>query len=278
MRLPVTFGLGLSLAGALAGGSSAELAAQDPLMSSGWDVTVGGVALVTPEYLGSDVYRLLPLPWSRVTFQDRLYLGPSTSGLGVALGAYGVRTSHFDVAVEIGLLDERPEARADALAGMVDRNVVATAGASLTYRMGPLQATMGVARGLNDGAGTLGSTRLSLSQSLGRVIAGLEVGAIFADARQMTRDFGITQLEATRRQALLDAGDDRLRPGDGRALRLDGGLRQVGASVSVTYLLSPRWSLIGFAGMDRLSAKVAASPLVRRREQYSAGIGWGFRL
>ena len=278
MRCGKSFRLGIGVAAALGLGPVTELSAQGSPLSPAWDVTVGGVLLVAPQYIGSDEYRLLPLPYARVSSLDRFYLGPSTAGLGAAAGAYAVRSSHLDIAVEMGVQDERPAERADALAGMADRDLVGTAGASVTLRAGPLQATGAVARGLNDGAGTLGSARVSISRTMGRMIASLDVGAVFADGRQMRRDFGITQSEAAQRRELLADGDDRLRPEDGRAFALDGGLRQVGASVSLVYLLSPRWSLIGFAGMDRLSTEVAMSPLVRRQEQYSAGLGWGFRL
>jgi outer membrane scaffolding protein for murein synthesis (MipA/OmpV family) len=95
----------------------------------------------------------------------------------------------------------------------------------------------------------------------------------------MRREFGVTELEATRRQALIAAGDDRLDPDDGLSYRPDGGLRHVGASLSIMYPMSQRWSLIGFGGVDRLSNEAAAdSPLVRRREQFTAGLGLGYRL
>jgi outer membrane scaffolding protein for murein synthesis (MipA/OmpV family) len=35
---------------------------------------------------------------------------------------------------------------------------------------------------------------------------------------------------------------------------------------------------MGFAGVERLSNEAAASPLVRRREQFAGGLGLGFRL
>jgi outer membrane scaffolding protein for murein synthesis (MipA/OmpV family) len=44
------------------------------------------------------------------------------------------------------------------------------------------------------------------------------------------------------------------------------------------YILSPRWALLGFGGVDRLSDEAAASPLVRRREQVTGGIGLGYRF
>ncbi|MGH8572164.1 MAG: MipA/OmpV family protein [Gammaproteobacteria bacterium] len=36
--------------------------------------------------------------------------------------------------------------------------------------------------------------------------------------------------------------------------------------------------MVGFGGVDRLSDEATESPLVRRCEQYSGGIGLGYRL
>jgi outer membrane scaffolding protein for murein synthesis (MipA/OmpV family) len=68
---------------------------------------------------------VIPYPLANVSYRDRVYLGPSTTGVGFALGAYPLQTSRGRLAVAD---------RADALAGMDDRDLVATAGASLSYR------------------------------------------------------------------------------------------------------------------------------------------------
>jgi outer membrane scaffolding protein for murein synthesis (MipA/OmpV family) len=206
------------------------------------------------------------------------YLAPSTTGFGIALGAYALRTPRLSLAGEVGVQDSRPASRTDALAGTDDRDRVATVGASLGYRAGPAEARVGVSRGLNDGAGFLGTARFALTRPFGRLIATAGVGATFADGRQMRREFGVTELEATRRQALIAAGDDRLDPDDGLAYRPEGGLRHVGASLSLMYPVSHRWSVIGFGGVDRLSDEAADSPLVHRREQFMGGLGLGYRL
>ena len=268
------FRLVLGLAGML---HAADVPAQEP-QASPWNVTLGAGLLVVPRYPGSDQFRLQPIPFSQVSFRDRVYLGPGTTGLSFGLGAYLIRTTHFGFAAEFGLQDKRPASRADALAGMEDRDVIATAGVSLSYRAGPLETGVGIVRGLHDGGGMLGSARVSLSRRMGRLIGTIGVRGTVADARQMRREFGITPSEAVERQALIEAGDDRLLTTDGRAYRPDGALRSLGASVSLVYLLSSRWSLIGFGGVERLGDEAVASPLVRRREQFSGGIGLGYRL
>jgi outer membrane scaffolding protein for murein synthesis (MipA/OmpV family) len=258
---------------------SAELAAQEPPPASDWNVSLGAGALASPSYPGADEYRIIPFPLTQVAYRNRVFLGPSTTGTGFGIGAYALRTQQVGLAAEVGFLNDRPASRADALAGMDDRDFVATASVSLSYRLNAFEGTLGATQGLNDDAGLLGGMRISYSQRVGgRFIASAGLGATFANARQMRWDFGVTSAEASRRQALIAAGDDRLDADDGSPYDPDGGLRHLGASLSLVYILSPRWSLMGFGGVDRLSDEAATSPLVRRREQFSGGIGLGYRL
>jgi MipA family protein len=259
---------------------AAELDAQDQQPPpSAWNATLGAAAVVVPRYPGSDEYRVLPFPLTQVVYDNRVYLGPSAGGgAGGAIGVYAIRTPRLGLAAEVGIQDSRPASRAGALVGTADRDVVATAGAGLSYRTGIVEWSAGATRGLNDGAGFLGTARVSISRRFARLIADAGLGATLADAKQMRRDFGVTELEASRRQALIANGDDRLEAEEGIAYRPDGGLHHVGASLSLTYLLSQRWSLVGFGGVDRLSDEASESPLVRRREQFSGGIGLGYRL
>ncbi|MGH7719014.1 MAG: MipA/OmpV family protein [Gemmatimonadaceae bacterium] len=255
-----------------------DLAAQGPPPASNWSVTLGGGAVVVPRHSGSDEHRIVPIPFSHVTYRGRVYVGPSSAGVGGGLGAYVIRTSRFGLAAELGVLEDRPARRSNALAGTTDRDLLATAGASLSYHAGPVQGTLTVARGLNDGAGLLGTARLALVRPVvRRLIVTTDVSATFADARQMRREFGVTEAEAIRRRALIAAGDPRLRPDEGSAYRPDGGPQQIGGSVSLLYVMSQRWSVLGFGGVGRLTDRAVASPLVRQREQVSGGIGLMWR-
>lgn len=255
------------------------LSAQQPANTPAWDITLGGGAVLTPSYAGAAEHQVFPFPMTQVSYRNRVYLGQSSTGNGLGLGVVVVRTSGLAFATEIGFLQNRPASRADALAGMENRSFVATASGSLGYSIGGFEAGISATKGMNDGAGLLGSARLSFTQTIGpRISATGGVGATFANARQMRWDFGVTQAEASRRQALIDAGDDRLERGDGSAFQPDGGLRHIGASLSLVCAVSSHWALLGFAGVDRLSDEAARSPLVRRREQVSGGLGLGYRF
>jgi outer membrane scaffolding protein for murein synthesis (MipA/OmpV family) len=258
-----------------------RLVAQEPAGNQSapdWNVNVGAMVFVYPSYPGSAEYRVVPFPLANVSFRDRVYLGPSSTGIGFALGAYPIHSSHVRLAVEIGGQDSRPASRADALAGMENRDAVATAGVGLSYRNGGFEGIVAVSQGLNDGAGLIQTTRVVYTRFLGKVMLGIAAGAALADGKQMRREFGITDAEAARRQALIDAGDGRLEPDDAPAYSPDGGLRHLGAGVSLIYPVSPRWSLVGLAGMEWLADEAAQSPLVRRREQFAGGVGVGYRF
>ena len=243
-----------------------------------WNVNVGAMVFVYPSYPGSDDYRVIPFPLASVSYRDRVYLGPSSTGIGFALGAYPLQTSHVRVAVELGGQDSRPADRADALAGKEDRDLVATAGASVSYRSGGFEGILAVSQGLNDEAGLIQTTRLVYSRMLGKFMLSAAGGMALADGKQMRREFGISDAEAADRQALIAAGDARLDPEDGQAYRPDGGLRHLGVGLSLIYPVSLRWSLIGLGGLEWLGDEAAASPLVRRREQLAGGVGVGYRF
>jgi outer membrane scaffolding protein for murein synthesis (MipA/OmpV family) len=138
---------------------TAELDAQEqqPPPPSAWNVTLGAAAVVVPRYPGSDEYRGLPLPLTQVIYDNRVYLGPSAGGgAGGAVGVYAIRTPRLGVAAEVGIQDSRPASRADAL----------------SYRTGMAEWSVGATRGLNDGAGFLGTARVSISRRFARLIAG----------------------------------------------------------------------------------------------------------
>ena len=243
-----------------------------------WNVSVGGMVFTYPRYPGSDEYRVVPFPLVDARFRDRAYLGPSSTGIGFALGAFPIQSPHWRLAVELGGQDSRSADRADALAGMEDRDLVATAGVSLSYRTGPLEGIVAVSQGLNDGAGLIQTTRVVYYRPVGKFILGAAAGAAVVNGKQMRREFGITDAEAARRQSLIDAGDGRLEPGDGQAYTPDGGLRHLGLGVSLIYPVAPRWSLVGLAGVEWLADVPAQSPLVRQREQFAGGVGVGYRF
>ena len=73
----------------------------------------------------------------------------------------------------------------------------------------------------------------------------------------------MTSAEASRRQALIDGGDRRLRPDEGSAYLPNGGLHHVSGTLSVIYVLSRRWAILRPGGI-LLADNVLASGEVAR--------------
>jgi MipA family protein len=253
--------------------------AQDGPKPRAWDVTVGAITLVMPEYAGAEEFRILPIPVAKISYRERVYLGPSATGLGFGVGVNVVGSGPFTVSAEATLLDSRSSDRADALAGMNDQEMAFGAGLGLTWRQGAWAIGVGGAHGLNDGAGLVGTASLGYTRMFGRqVLLTTSANLTAANARQMRREFGVTGEEATRRQALIDEGDGRLEADEGVAYRPEAGLRSVGPSVTLVFLLSPKWSILGFGGADYLLQDAAESPIVRQRTSVSGGVGIGYRF
>src|SRR5262245_25758497 len=107
-----------------------------PPVPSTWNISLGAMAMAVPRYPGSDEYVALPITMVQVTFKNRVVLGSSTIGVGVAVGLHAVQTRRFRLSTEFAVGDARPTSRGDALAGMEDRDVALAAGGSVAYRTG----------------------------------------------------------------------------------------------------------------------------------------------
>jgi outer membrane scaffolding protein for murein synthesis (MipA/OmpV family) len=268
------------IAAALLGFTPELLAAQEETpRPRAWDVTVGAVTLVMPEYAGADEYRILPIPVAKISYRERLYLGPSTTGLGFGAGINMIRAGSLTVSGEVTVLDSRSPDRANALAGMNDQEMAIGAGLGLTWRAGAWTFGVGGAQGLNDGAGLIGTASLGYTKMFGRaLLLTTSANLTAANQKQMRREFGVTPVEAARRQDLIDSGDGRLEADEGTVYRPSAGLRSVGPSMTAIVILSPKWSLLGFGGADFLLNEAKESPLVRRTTSVSGGLGIGYRF
>ena len=277
----VTLLLLLGLTGALAaqepGASSppqADPAAPREPAAPTFRLTLGAGVFAAPKYLGSDETRVFPFPIVALDYKNRVFLGPSPNSVGAGIGVNLIRSRRVTLSVGLGGSEPRPEDRADALAGMDDRRLGFAAVTGLNYQLGPLSAGVAFSAGLRDNAGLTGMGNLGVTLPVTpRMFFNLGGNITLANRDAMFFDFGITPAEAQRRTDLIAGGDSRLRPGDGVAYSPDGGVRDMGATSTLTYMLSPRWSLFGYGGVTRLSDEAARSSLVRRRTAWATGAG-----
>ena len=237
-------------------------------------LTLGAGVFAGPKYIGSDETRVLPLPLVGVGYKNRVFLGASPSGAGAGIGVNLIKNRRVTLTAGLGGSEPRPEDRADALAGMEDRRLGFAAVSGLSYQLGPLSAGFTVSAGLRDNAGLTGTGNLGLTVPVTRrMFLSLGGNLTVANRDAMFFEFGITPVEAQRRANLIAGGDARLRTGDGVAYSPKGGVRDVGATSTLVYMLSSKWSLFGFGGVTRLSDEAARSSLVRRRSAWTTGAG-----
>jgi outer membrane scaffolding protein for murein synthesis (MipA/OmpV family) len=211
-----------------------------------------------------------------------LAVGGTAAGQGPAripgLGINLIRSRKVFLTAGVSGNNSRPEDRADALAGMEDRRLGFSATSGLTYRLGPVQAGLSVSQGLRDHAGLSGRGSIGVTLPVThRLFLDLSGNLSLANRDAMIYDFGVSPAEAQHRGELIASGDPKLRPGDDRAYRPAGGLKEIGGSASLMLILSSRWSLLGGAMVSRLSDAAARSSLVRRRTGWSGGLGFMVR-
>lgn len=246
-------------------------AAQPAEQPSGLDLSLGLGAAVAPDYEGSNDYDLLPLWNLRLgnLYHPQTYV--RLRGLGFdsnllphehwRLGLVGRWQSDY------GGVDDsrvrrlrRPE---DALhAGLLfgydfsDRS-------GRGYSLG-LQATYD----LMNGNGFLVTPQVAVQQPLSeRLRLGGSLSLGWASSGYMTNRFGISAADAGR------SGLSRHSAG--------AGFKDAAANLSLTWLVTERWTLTGFGGYRRLLGDAASSPLVRdrgSRNAFSTGALLGYRF
>ena len=240
---------------------------------------IGALVLNLPAYPGSDERWTIPVPFVDLRVAQRLYVGDGLGGLSAGAGVYLVEAGGFSWSADLALTSDRPEDRADALAGLGDRGFGAFAGSTIAYRVGPLEAFATAAVGLEDRMGSIGVVGLSAGQRLGEqwfVSAGS--AAVFGDCANLRWDFGVSEAQAARRRELIESGAPGLRPSDGVPYTPRCGLRELRATGSLGYALTPRLSLFGSATGVRLERGAAEGPLTRERNTWEAGLGLAWRL
>jgi outer membrane scaffolding protein for murein synthesis (MipA/OmpV family) len=229
----------------------------------------GGIAAV-PEYEGADKIRVIPLVSGKVLWgnryvaiegatarinllsSDSFEFGPSadlTFGRDTNVGSLPVRKlGRIDDAYQIG-----------AFAAMKFGSIV-TNGDELRFSV---QATRDVS---DVHQGWLGDAAVSYRLAVSKKFAvNGQASLRFADDKYARTYFSVNSAKAAA---------SRLAP-----FAPKGGVKDIGLSLTTTYAISDRWSLIGFGGYRRLVGDFADSPIVKTAgdpNQFTGGIGVGF--
>jgi outer membrane scaffolding protein for murein synthesis (MipA/OmpV family) len=240
---------------------------------------IGAIVLSVPAYPGSSERWILPAPIVDLRVAGRIYVGSGASGLSGGAGVVLFESPALSWTADFTLMPDRPEGRADALAGLGDRGLGGFAGTTLALRRGQLQLTASAAKGVERRMGAFAvlglSSRMPLPSRWFAQVGGL---AVFGDADYMMWDFGVTRAQAAQRGLLLASGDPRLDAQDTVPYRPDAGIREWRGTLAVGRGLTSRLTLSGTAALVRLQGDAARSPLTREATSWEAGAGlsWGF--
>lgn len=221
----------------------ALLTAPPALANQGWEGNIGAGAIYGPDYLGSDDYETQVWPALSVTYGDRFYFS-----LREGLGWNVIRQGDWRVSPFIGYTQGRDDD--DDLRRLEEVDGGATAGLRIVYTAEPWTYSATVQSpftGDVDGfeASFEASWRKRINERWSAAI-GPEVTYSSAD---WTEDiFGISPGESAR--SGLSAYD----PEDGYF--------RVGVRASVSYWLTPEWSVTGLAGVSQLTGDAEDSPIV----------------
>jgi MipA family protein len=264
--------------GVIAALTAATGAEAEEARDEGWRVTVGAGGLYAPAYEGDDDYRLSVLPSIELAYDDTFFASVQ-NGVG-----YRIINTPSLRAGPIGRVkfsrDEdgsQPFAISgddtNDLRGLGDVDTSFELGGFMEYRLGPvlLSAEARQAISGHDGlAADIGARWLGRGDALGRSFV-FSVGprARFVDDTYNQAYFGVNPTQSAASGLPI--------------YEASGGLYSYGLGAAVVVPLSQdrRWSLVGVAGLDRLSGDAGESPLVQQRgaeEQVSLGVFISRRL
>ena len=226
-----------------------------------WRIELGGGAMVTPEYEGSEDYQVMALPMVDIVWRDLVFLN-AYKGLGVNI----LKNERATLGMAVGYSFGRDEDDSDDLNGLGDVEGGAKLTAFAEYDFGPVRLSSELSGQISgDDTGVLADFAVSkvykVSDQLMLIPA---VTTSIASDDYMTSYFGVSGAQSAR--SGLSAFD------------AEGGFKDVGLVVNARYMLDENWSLNGNLGYSRLLGDAADSPITKSENQLSSGLGLTYRF
>lgn len=228
---------------------------------------IAGVGTV-PDYEGADNQRVIPLAGGRVTFGNR-YIALE----GLRLSANVLESATFEFGPVATLTFKRDadiKSRAVAALGPIKDAYEVGVFAAASLPLGgddrvrfALQGVQDVANAHKGWLGTASASYIAPIGSKVRVIA--EASATYASGDYMRRYYSVSA---------SGSAASGLAPFTAKS-----GVKDIGLTLTTSYQLTPKWSVIGFAGYKRLMGSAKDSPVVAREgnaNQLRGGIGIGY--
>ncbi|MCA3246666.1 MAG: MipA/OmpV family protein [Azospirillum sp.] len=239
----------------------------------GWSFTLGGAALVMPEFEGSRNYKLRPLPLLEARYSNWASVSTRGGARIDVLAATGRNETSYG-RVSLGPLLRYRAGRStsdnDALRGFKSLDDAVEGGAFAGFAVGPWVAEIAYGQALNDDTheGSLIDASIGYRMPLTERLAarvGAKIG--WASENYMKNTFGLDA--ATARSSGLST------------YSVSSGIKDTGLTAGGQYTLGSGWSLDMSLGYTRLLGDAADSPLVAERgsrNQFMVGGGLAFRF
>ncbi|WP_370675609.1 MipA/OmpV family protein [Pleomorphomonas sp. PLEO] len=228
---------------------------------SGFIITLGGSVEMAPDYPGARRQGISGLPSIDIRrFDEVEELSATDDGIDYSL----LDIAGFEFGPVIGFRDRRNSSAA-GFPGLHDLSFDVDAGVFLQTWVVPdqLRFRTEIRQALTNGSGLEVDTGIDWFKRLGSDwVLALGPRLSFADASYMQSYFGVSPHEA----ALSGLS----------AYNAGGGLKSVGLTASISYQISPTWSLDLYDRLDDLTGNAARSPITRSsagsRLQNTAGV------
>lgn len=222
---------------------------------SNWDVTVGGGALVLPEYEGSDEYEVLPVPYVDASYKEILTFNPF-EGLRYNVFREGGLTLGPGLGFDFGREDDE----GDRLRGMGDIDPTIEGQFFVNYEFGKSSAEITFAQDLFEGhEGYTVEAELGHAFVFPSTYAFVRpsISTTYASDNYMESYFGVSQAQSQR------SGN--------AAHNADAGFKDVSLNLFASMPITEKWSVNGLAGYSRLIGDAGDSPITESRNQLMGG-------
>lgn len=268
MMIPGSFRIGAAVAGLLlsvACPALAQRAGKPPPQE--WEVRLGGAALVSPTFEGSDRYRARPLPVITVNWRDTISFGEGGLSAQIRRGSLrmgggltfdGGRKDH-----DTGGLFSNGD---DRLRGMGDIDFALGFRGFASYRLGILDFSASATKFVGEqNDGVLATFGISAPMPIGKkFIVVPSVRASWADDKYMQTFFGVTPLQASR--SMFSRFDARA------------GFQDVRGGINVIYSFDRSWFAGANASVTQLIGDSAMSPISIADTNASGIVMVGYRF
>ncbi len=230
----------------------------DPKPEGDWQITLGGGAIVAPDYIGAKKLEIDPLPLIDIVLKDRIFLS-TTQGLGVY--AINDKDSGLTLGLSVvpgnGRIVSKVEPRLRGLGKLSIPVQGRVFGSFSPNQLISLSASVG-----KDFGGTNGYS----------ADIGASIGAPIGNKLLVGASATVSYYDRKLKQGLLGVTAAQSTATGFRVFAPKAGLHSVSFGLSANYALTDHIGIIALVNADRLLGSSARSPVIERKWDRSAGL------